>query len=87
MMRMNRDSLLDLVRLPGAALLEGWSDAGRWTIALPEPIEEFRVEWGEEETLDRFFRTVFRTRDSRPVDHDIPFRRGALPIGSRPRRR
>jgi para-aminobenzoate synthetase component I len=73
---MNRDALLDLIRAPGAALFDGWSDAGRWTIALPEPEGEFRVEWGEEERLDEFLRTAFRGRDPRPMDREIPFRGG-----------
>jgi hypothetical protein len=37
---MDRDDLLSLIERPGAALLDGWSDAGRWTIALPDPAEE-----------------------------------------------
>ncbi len=53
---MNRNDLLSSIREPGAVLLDGWSDQGRWTIALPEPLEEFRVAWGEEARLDAFLR-------------------------------
>ena len=31
---MEREVLLSLTESPGAALLDGWSDAGRWTIAV-----------------------------------------------------
>src|SRR5512142_1499242 len=44
--QVGRRDLVSLAEKPGAALLDGWSDAGRWTIALPEPVEELRVEWG-----------------------------------------
>jgi para-aminobenzoate synthetase component 1 len=52
----DRRDLVSLIEKPGAALLDGWSDGGRWTIALPDPVEELRVEWGEEEKLDEFLR-------------------------------
>jgi anthranilate/para-aminobenzoate synthase component I len=57
---MDRDDLLFLIERPGAALLDGWSDAGRWTIALPDAIEEERFEAGEDERLDRFLESASR---------------------------
>ena len=51
---MDREDLLSLIERPGAALLDGWSDSGRWTIALPEPVEEARFGEGEDERLDAF---------------------------------
>jgi len=51
---MERDALLSLTERPGAALLDGWSDAGRWTIALPEPLDEARFEPGDEAALADF---------------------------------
>ena len=85
---MNRDSLLDVIRKPGAALLDGWSDSGRWTIALADPLDELRVEWGEEARLEDFLRTVpFRTK-SRPETREVPFLGGwvgfiSYEVGSR----
>lgn len=57
---MDREELLSLIDRPGAALLDGWSDAGRWTIALPEAIEEARFEAGEDDRLDRFLEAASR---------------------------
>ncbi len=76
MARMNRDSLLDTIVSPGAALLDGWSDAGRWTIALREPIDEFRVEWGQEGRLEEFLKAIRFEEDSGPNAEEIPFLRG-----------
>ncbi len=70
---MNRDDLLDLVRAPGAALLDGWSDSGRWTIALPEPVEELRIGWGEENRLDDFLGGAWSVPRPRREDSGIPF--------------
>ncbi|MGH9442550.1 MAG: anthranilate synthase component I family protein [Thermoanaerobaculia bacterium] len=72
---MNRDSLLDLIRGTGAALLDGWSDSGRWTIALPDPVDEFRVEWGEEERLDEFLRAIRFESGPSPAS-EVPFLSG-----------
>jgi len=74
---MNRDDLRAMIRKPGAALLDGWSDAGRWTIALPEPREEFRAARGEEAQVDRFLRG-FRGDESRHLSgrDDLPFSGG-----------
>jgi len=58
---MDREALLCLVQRPGAALLDGWSDGGRWTIALPNAIEEARFEAGEDERLDRFLESASRS--------------------------
>src|SRR5579862_5731927 len=73
---MNRDTLLDLVRAPGAAFLDGWSDGGRWTIALPEPVESLRIDWGEETRLDGFLAGAWSAPPTRLPDHGdhgIPF--------------
>ena len=58
---MDRDDLLSLIERPGAALLDGWSDSGRWTIALPDAIDEARFEAGEDERLDRFLESAWRS--------------------------
>jgi len=56
----DRLRLLSLIERPGAALLDGWSDDGRWTIALPEPIDAFRAEIGETAKLERFLADAAR---------------------------
>jgi para-aminobenzoate synthetase component 1 len=57
---MNREDLLFLIERPGAALLDGWSDSGRWTIAFPEPMEEECFGEGEDERLDAFLEAAAR---------------------------
>jgi para-aminobenzoate synthetase component 1 len=51
-----RGRLAGALLRPGSALLDGWSDDGRWTIALPDPREEFRIGPGQEHRLDAFLR-------------------------------
>ena len=70
---MDRDDLLQKIRSPGSALLDGWSDAGRWTMALPEPLEEFRVEWGEEHRLDEFLSSRRFENGASGPGAEIPF--------------
>ena len=57
---MERDALLSLAESPGAALLDGWSDAGRWTIALPEPVDEARFDVGDDAALVGFLEEASR---------------------------
>jgi len=72
---MDRADLLSLIERPGAALLDGWSDSGRWTIALPEPVEEARFDVGEDERLDAFLENAARPGAGRGPD-DPPFAGG-----------
>ena len=83
-----RDCLPDLVRQPGAALLDGWSDSGRWTIALPDPVEELRVEWGDEERLECFLGDLRFRKTADDAGSRIPFLGGwvgfiSYEVGSR----
>jgi anthranilate/para-aminobenzoate synthase component I len=71
---MHRGALLSLVDRPGAVLLDGWSDGGRWTIALPEPIDEFRSDSADESALEAFFGRMTPFRAS-PTG-DAPFAGG-----------
>lgn len=73
---MRRSDLLGLTGEPGAALLDGWSDHGRWTIALPDPVEEFRAEWGEEDALEDFLRERGREAPVAAADSSLPFAGG-----------
>jgi para-aminobenzoate synthetase component 1 len=71
---MDRAALLDFIEAPGSALFDGWSDDGRWTVALPEPLEERRFDWGQEDELDRFLRA--ETRAPRSICGPGPFSGG-----------
>lgn len=93
---MERGDLLARIDRPGTALLEGWSDGARWTIALTEPVEEFRAGWGEESKIEDFLRRIASER-RRPGQgsSEVPFQSGwvgylgyevgALWEGARPR--
>src|ERR1051326_6383672 len=72
---MERDALLSLTESPGAALFDGWSDAGRWTIALPEPLDEARFEAGDEAALGDFLEKM-STSGRLARDGDPPFAGG-----------
>jgi para-aminobenzoate synthetase component 1 len=69
-------SPLDLIERSGSALLEGWSDSGRWTVILPEPAEEFKVSWGDEERLEGFLRECLSQVRPADVPAEIPFAGG-----------
>jgi anthranilate/para-aminobenzoate synthase component I len=73
---MDREDLLSLIERPGAALLDGWSDSGRWTIALPEPLEAARFEEGEDERLDAFLEAASRSAADEGGRGDLPFAGG-----------
>jgi len=73
---MDRQDLLTLIERPGAALLDGWSDAGRWTIALPEPVAEARFAEGEDERLDAFLEAAARPSDGVGGRENLPFAGG-----------
>jgi para-aminobenzoate synthetase component 1 len=60
---------------PGCALLEGWSDSGRWTIALTDPVEEVRVPWGDLGSLDDFLDSV-SAGSGRAQPSEAPFQSG-----------
>jgi len=72
---MDREDLLSLIERPGAALLDGWSASGRWTIALPEPVEEARFGEGEDERLDAFLEAA-SCAAAAPGRGDLPFSGG-----------
>ena len=63
---MQRDDLLAAVEAPGAALLDGWSDDGRWTIVLPHAVEEARFDAGDDARLDAFLREASLPRRAAP---------------------
>jgi para-aminobenzoate synthetase component 1 len=73
---MNRRELLRLVDRPGAAFLDGWSDEGRWTMALPRPMEEFRAGPGEEGRLEDFLRDAFDRFPADAAASRLPFSGG-----------
>ncbi|HET9793758.1 MAG TPA: anthranilate synthase component I family protein [Thermoanaerobaculia bacterium] len=63
---MDRRRLLSSIARPGAALLDGWSDTGRWTIALPEPVDVFTAGLGETARIEGFLdRAARATRPDR----------------------
>ena len=63
---MDRRRLLSSIERPGAALLDGWSDAGRWTIALPEPVDVFTAGLDETARIEGFLdRAARATRPDR----------------------
>ncbi|HET7453815.1 MAG TPA: chorismate-binding protein, partial [Thermoanaerobaculia bacterium] len=51
---MDRRTLLASIERPGAVLLDGWSDDGRWTIALPDPVDVFSATLGESSRIEAF---------------------------------
>ena len=71
---MDRRRLLSAVERPGAALLDGWSDGGRWTIALPDPIDVFRAELGEDSKIEAFLDRA--ARPDRVDEGPLPFAGG-----------
>ncbi len=74
--QVDRRDLLALIDKPGAALLEGWSEDGRWRIALPDPVEEFRAGWGEEARVEDFLRRIAVEREPPGGSAAAPFASG-----------
>jgi anthranilate/para-aminobenzoate synthase component I len=70
---LDRIRLLQLVRQPGSAMLEGWSDAGRMTIALPWPEEVRALSWGEIDEVDAFLGPILDVSQPSDVDSALPF--------------
>jgi para-aminobenzoate synthetase component 1 len=59
---------------PGAALLEGWSDGGRWRILLPWPEEVRVLPWKRANDWRAFVRELERDNDRDPRTHSpVPF--------------
>ncbi len=71
-----RGALLEMLAAPGAALLEGWSDDGRLTIALPWPDELRSLGWHELERADMFLSDIVDSCDRSLARAELPFAGG-----------
>ncbi len=72
---LDRRNLLCLIERPGAALLDGWSDSGRWTIALPEPADVFSAALEETDRIEAFLDGAARAARA-DADDPSPFTGG-----------